>query len=593
MRRKILKSSKNMNKDREDKLYSNSMSFYFSSFKKKEMEIRFFFILIIFSFCAIIILLRIGYLQILCSEKLVKFHDLLSLRTKKIKHDRGLIFDRNGKKLAINVTAYSIGVNPEIVLKFNDIREQKIWKQLSIELKIPLERIYQKIISSKNLKFIYLVRKVVGLNVRSIVNMKIKGLHVFRELRRYYPYGKISASFLGLTNVNQVGIEGIEKSFNSILNGVDGKKIVRVDKNQKIIEEISIIKKDILPKNITLSVDIDIQSIIYESMNKHVLKNRARVGMSALLDIHTGEILSMVSIPSENPNGYFHGCPTKMTKNRVISDLFEPGSTVKPMIIVKALNEKIINRKSIILTKPYKIGKFLIKDVKKYDFSSISEILQHSSNVGSSKIALVMSSEEILSTYSNFGFGKSTNLNLFNEKNGRFPLSQKKLTPIEKATFSFGYGFMITPLQLVRAYSIIGNYGIFQNLSILKKEDGLFFEKRVFPKKIVQEVIEMMQHVPLEGEKSFQKKIDYQAVIKTGTIKKVNNAKYVHKYISCTVGIAPISHPKYSLIIVIDEPKAGNYYGRLVSTPIFTEIMKKLLNYIKYKDTIKNCHHIL
>ncbi|KIE64183.1 penicillin-binding transpeptidase domain-containing protein [Candidatus Riesia pediculischaeffi] len=557
--------------------YHNLISKDSHSYKEqKKLESRFLIVLSIFLICIIVILLRAGYLQIFDSEKLVKFHNVFSLRTKKIQHDRGLIFDRNGKKLAVNLVSYSIAVDPKIILKFSDIREQKNWKKLSIELKIPIERIYHKIMSSKNLRFVYLVRRAVGLDISSIVKMKISGLYIFKELRRYYPYGKFSSSLLGLTNIDHIGIEGIEKSFDLTLNGIEGQKIVRVGRSRETIEEISVVKQNTLPQNLTLSIDSEIQSVIYKTLEYHISKNQAKLGISVLLDVNTGEILSMVSVPSTNPNGYFYGRPTKSTRNRAISDLFEPGSTVKPMIVIKALDKNTVSQNSIISTKPYKIGKHLIKDVKTYDCSSISEILQRSSNVGSSKIALMMSSKELLDTYLKFGFGKFS-VGLFGEKKGRFPSIEKKLSPIEKATFSFGYGFMITPLQLAQSYASIGSYGIFRTLSILKKNSELSLEKRIFPTEIVQKVVNMMKHISLKEIKRLKKTIRYEAAIKTGTIKKVDHGSYVNKYISCTAGIAPTYCPKYSLVVIIDEPSSGKYYGNLVTTPAFTEIMNKIL----------------
>lgn len=532
----------------------------------------YFFIVILF----FVLLIRITYLQIIYSKKLIQESNARSLRIRKLISMRGIIKDRNGCYLAVSIPAYSIWIDPKSIYKNSNLNNDKRWKILADKLKISIDEIKYKINFNQNSRFVYLARNVSMKVGECIKKLKLNGVHLSNEMKRVYPYGSITANLIGITNVDHQGIEGIEKSFNYFLNGKSGKEIIRKDLHGKVVENVFFLDKK-TSNNLILSIDIRMQSILYKALKNGVKKNKAKSGSAVLIDIKTGEILAMVNIPSCNPNT-FNNIKGNSIRNRAITDLFEPGSTVKPMIVIAALNNNIIKSDSILNTEPYLINGHMVKDVVKYKKLSIAEILQKSSNVGISKLALSLSDNELRNVYKKFGLGEPTNLGLVGEKSGVF-LKRKKLSKLEKISFSIGYGIMVTPLQLARVYATIGSLGVYRPLSI-KKNNSSVSGFHVFPKKIIQTVIQMMENVSLSQDLRMKSPIKhYRIALKTGTVKKVNTyGHYVNKYIAYTAGIAPINKPRYSLVVIVNEPTSGKYYGGLVSAPIFRIIMNRVLN---------------
>ncbi|WMY97258.1 MAG: peptidoglycan glycosyltransferase FtsI [Arsenophonus sp.] len=553
--------------------------------KIKYIKLRFFLLFTSVGLILIILIFRITYLQIINTKDLTKQGNMRSIRTLVINNLRGMIYDRNGKKLAISIPVYAICADPKKIIFNNMEIKEKKWKELSEIINIPVSSIKKKIqINSKN-RFIYLARQIHYSNIEYILKLKINGIFLKKETKRYYPLGKITAHLIGITDIDGNGIEGIEKSFDQKLSGKPGKKIIRTNKQGHIIENL-FIQNDKKPDDLTLSIDSKIQSLTYYELENAVKKNKAESGTAIVVDIKTGEILAMVNSPSYNPNNFIHTA-NQIIRNRAITDLFEPGSTIKPIVMIGALYNGMIKDNSIIDTNPYFINKYKIKDVKLYHSLSVTEILKKSSNVGISKIALKLSDKELIDTYSQFGLGKSTNLGLIGEQNGILP-KNKKLSKIQKATFSFGYGFMVTPLQLIKAYTIIGNLGIYIPLSILKVEHPII-EKKIYSESIIRTIIKMLESVSLPGGAGVKASIQgYRIAIKTGTVKIVNKqGKYINEYVAYTVGIAPASNPKYALIVLINKPKTGKYYGGIVSAPIFKNIMKSILHLMQIKPDQK------
>lgn len=529
----------------------------------------------------VILTLRIIFLQIINSKKLAYEGDRRTLRIQSVINRRGIINDRLGYPLAVAVPVNAVFIDPTMITNKNDIKNNIRWKALSEILSIPLNKLIFFINSDKNIKFIYLARQINPEVGDYIKELKLPGVFLIEESKRYYPTGAIAAQLIGINNIDGEGIEGIEKSFNSYLTGTPGKRKIRKDNQGQIIENESLINKS-NSNNLILSINKKLQTIVYQKLNNAVNENQADFGIAILINIKTGEILAMANSPSYNPNNMQYMI-NKNLRNRAITDIFEPGSTVKPIVIMEALKRGIIKKNSIINTKPYFIKKHKIKDVAYHEKLNITGILKKSSNVGVSKIALSMNTSELVNSYIKFGLGQPTNLGLIGEQKGFLP-KKKKLSDLEKATFSFGYGLMITPLQLARLYTIIGSYGIYRPLSIIKIDHPLY-EKRIFPKQYVKNVIHMMETVAHPGEGGSQAAIKgYRVAIKTGTAKKVGiHGYYIKKYIAYTAGIAPASNPKFSLTIIIDNPKGEKYYGGAVSAPIFSKIMKLVLKEMKIK----------
>ncbi|XQV06653.1 penicillin-binding transpeptidase domain-containing protein [Buchnera aphidicola (Pterocomma populeum)] len=521
-------------------------------------------------------------MQIINPEPLIYQGDRQTLKIQKLLNIRGMINDRLGSPLAITVIVHSIVVNPNIVLKnINNINNNLCWKALSNKISIPLKKIILHINNHKKSKFIYLTHHIspkIGIYIKTL---KIPGITIFKEIKRYYPLGNIASQLVGFTNIDGQGIEGIEKIFNKSLTGIPGIRKIRQNKKGQIIENIPLINQS-QPHAITLSIDKKLQTLIYNKLKIAVKHYQAESGTAILTKIKTGEILAIVNNPSYNPNDII-SYPNHYIRNKAITDLFEAGSIIKPMVIMKALQENIITDNSIINTQPYYIKKHLIKDISYHKRLNITEIIKKSSNIGVSKIALSIPMKKLSDIYNQFGLEEVTNIGLIGERKKNF-LHKRKWSNFEKAKFSFGYGFMITPLQLAQLYTTIGSYGIYHPLSILKV-NTLHIGTTIFSKKITKKVLNIMENVTKysgNGEKSSIN--GYRIAAKTGTAKKiVFQKKHINQYVSYTAGIAPASNPQFALIVIIDNPKKRKYYGEKVSAPIFSSIMQKILKDMKIK----------
>ncbi|MDR0805690.1 MAG: peptidoglycan glycosyltransferase FtsI [Enterobacteriaceae bacterium] len=531
--------------------------------------------------CLFILLAMIGlmaraaWLQVIEPDKLVKEGDMRSLRVQEVPTVRGMISDRVGRPLAVSVPVNAIWADPKELNEQGGISPDMRWKALADVTGMPLEKLSERINVNPKGRFVYLARQINAETADYVRKLKLPGIYLKRESRRFYPAGSVTAHIIGFTNIDDNGLEGIEKSFEDKLVGKSGERTVRKDRFGRVIEDISTVESQ-AAHNLTLSIDERLQALVYRELSNAVALNKAESGTSVLVDVNTGEILAMVNSPSYNPNNRV-GTPEDFFRNRAITDMFEPGSTVKPMVVMTALDRGIIKENSVLNTRPYRVNGHEIKDVALYPELTITGILQKSSNVGVSHLALDMPSDALVDTYSRFGLGKPTNLGLVGESSGLF-LNKKRWSDIERATFSFGYGLMVTPLQLVRAYATMGSFGIYRPLSITKIDPPVQ-GKRIFPEHIVKTVVHMMEAVALPGGGGTKAAVKgYRIAIKTGTAKKVGpNGGYVNKYIAYTAGVAPASKPRYALVVVINDPSGGQYYGGAISAPVFGAIMGGVL----------------
>ncbi|MGL4859940.1 MAG: peptidoglycan glycosyltransferase FtsI [Enterobacteriaceae bacterium] len=538
-------------------------------------------------FALVALIIRAGWLQVVSPERLVKEGDMRSLRIQEIPTARGMITDRSGRPLAVSVPVDAVWADPK---ELNEKRPNMLdprWKALADALNIPLYKLSEKLGSNPNGRFVYLARQVTPAIAEYVNELKLHGIYLKRESRRFYPSGQVTAHVIGFTNIDGTGIEGVEKSFDRWLTGQPGERTVRKDRFGRVIEDISSVDSQ-AAHNLTLSIDERLQAILYREVSNAVALNQAESGTAVLVDVNTGEILAMVNSPSYNPNNR-EGANNDTFRNRAITDIFEPGSTVKPLVVMTALEHHIVKENSVLNTLPYYISGHQIKDVARYAELSITGILQKSSNVGVSKLALAMPASALVDTYTQFGFGQPTKLGLIGESSGLFP-DRKRWSNLDRATFSYGYGLMVTPLQLVRAYATIGSFGISRPLSITKVDPpvpGI----RVFPEEVVRKVVHMMESVALPGGGGTRAAIKgYRIAIKTGTAKKVGpDGRYVDKYIAYTAGVAPASNPRFSLVVVINNPQGGQYYGGAVSAPVFGSIMGSVLRTMNVEpDALEN-----
>ncbi|WP_455424739.1 peptidoglycan glycosyltransferase FtsI [Dryocola sp. LX212] len=525
--------------------------------------------------CLLFLLGRVAWLQIISPDNLVKQEDMRSLREKPIIVPRGMIEDRDGRPLAVSVPVEAIWADPKTIMEKGGVQVDRRWKALANALHVPLSQIAARIHQNDRSRFIYLARQLDPQQAAWIDKLNIPGIATREESRRFYPAGHVASNLLGFTNIDDQGIEGVEKSFNRQLTGMSGERLVRKDRHGHVIENIT--ETPASPAhNIILSIDERLQTVTEDALSNAVSWNKAESGAAVIIDVNTGEVLAMASCPTFNPNNR-EGATLNDFRNRAISDTFEPGSTVKPMVIMTALKKGIVRPDSVVDTHPYTIDGHRIRDVGYYPQLTLTGILQKSSDTGVSHLSLAMPIQALIDTYKGFGFGSPTGLGLTGESSGLMP-NRQRWGQLDRATFSFGYGLMVTPLQLAHVYATIGSYGIARPLSITRVDPPVE-GKRVMSAEITHEVEHMMESVALPGGGGIKAAVHgYRVAIKTGTAKKIgDDGKYVNKYIAYTAGVAPASNPRFALVVVLNNPSNGAYYGGAVAAPVFSQIMGDVL----------------
>lgn len=514
------------------------------------------------------LIVRAVYVQIVNVETLTDEADKRSLRKQEIQSVRGSILDRNGQYLSVSVPMHSIVVDPKFILENNGLANKENWKALADILEMPYKELIKRVEKNPKSRFEYLARQVSPSVADYVKQLKLSGVVLKTEARRFYPRAEETAHLIGFTNIDSDGIEGIEKSFNSLLVGKSGSLTYRKDKRGNIVEDVADVKK-YDAHDVTLSIDEKLQAMVYREIKKAVEDNKAESGTAVLVDVRTGEVLAMANAPSYNPNNRVD-VKKELMRNRAVTDTFEPGSTVKPFVVLTALQRGAVRRNEIINTGPLELNGHSVKDVAPRAQQTLDEILENSSNRGVSRLALRMPASALMETYLNAGLGKPTDLGLGGEQAGLLNANRKRWSDIERANVAYGYGINATPLQIARAYVTLGSFGIYRPLSITKVDPPVIGQ-RVFSEKITRDVVHMMEKVAIKNKRAL---VDgYRVAIKTGTAKKLENKHYVDKYMAYTAGIAPASDPRFALVILIDEPKAGQYYGGAVSAPVFSNIM--------------------
>ena len=518
---------------------------------------------------------RVAWLQIVTPTSLVKQEDMRSLREVTIASPRGMITDREGRPLAVSVPVNAVWADPKTIISKGGVGYNERWQALARALHLSLSTLAERVNSNPGGRFIYLARQISPQQAEWVDDLNLPGINLREESRRFYPAGHVAANLIGFTNIDGQGIEGLEKSFNNQLMGKPGSRLVRKDKFGHVIENITEVTP-VPAHQLQLSIDERLQTVTEDALDTAVTWNKAESGAAVLVNIATGEILSMASFPDFNPNNR-EGAVLDDFRNRAISDTFEPGSTVKPLVIMTALQQGIVQPDSVIDTHPFYLDGHRIRDVGFYPELSLTGILQKSSDTGVSHLSLAMPVQKLLDTYKSFGFGDPTGLGLTGESSGLMP-QRRYWSDLDRATFAFGYGLMVTPLQLAHVYATIGSFGIYRPLSITRIDPPVI-GTRVMPEALVHQVEHMMESVALPGGGGTKAAVrDYRVAVKTGTAKKIgDDGKYVDKYVAYTAGVAPASDPKFALVVVINNPQNGAYYGGAVSAPVFSQIMGDVL----------------
>ncbi len=539
--------------------------------------------------CLVFLLARVGDLQLINHPMLEKQADERSLRTVILPANRGTVLDRNGEALALSVPSRDIIADPKRVLEAHPDFTDAKWHYLASALEQRPEQLAARISANPASRFLYLGRKIELGIAKDIAKLHLSGISSVYDDSRFYPMSDATAPLLGIVGADNSGLAGLEKSFDKTLQGAPGVEKYRQDGNGNIISMIDY-QPPRQPPTVQLSIDKFDQYTLYSKLREGVLLNKADSGAAVLIKIDTGEVLGMASYPSFNPNNFINVSPAQM-RNAAINDSYEPGSTVKPLVVMEGLVRHLVRPDSVLDTTPYRVNGHLIRDVGNWSRLTMTGILQKSSDIGVSHIALAMPAEVLVNTYQSFGLGKPTELGLTGEGVGYFPLHRQRWADIERATFSFGYGLRVTPLQIAREYATLGSFGIYRPLSITKVTPPVL-GKRVADEATVRAVVHMMESDALPGGSGVRAAVPgYRLAIKTGTAEKMgSNGKYDGGYINYTAGVAPASHPQVALVIMINHPTAGDHFGGSVAAPVFGNIIGPVLKHMNVAPDALNGH---
>ena len=535
---------------------------------------RYYLVLVIVALIYLSLMARTAYIQIIEPDMLKKQGDLRSLRVTANTVQRGSIFDRNGAELAISVPVETVWADPKIIMDNKALAMTEHWQALADVLDQNINKLTARVLKNPRKRFIYLERKISPAVANYIKELKIPGIHLRKESKRFYPAGEISAHIIGFTNVDDKGIEGIERIYDKQLTGTGGEKRFRKDAKGRKIEIISVEEAE-QAQDLTLSIDQRIQAIAYKELKGAVQAFKASSGSVVVVNVHTGEILAMTNSPSYNPNNRRNTAIHRF-RNRAITDIYEPGSTMKPLTALTALEFGSVKANSIINTSPgwMRLGGRRVSDPINRGKLSVEDVLVTSSNVGTAKLALSVPKNYLLDKFFDAGFAETTGTDLVGESAGMMH-DRSRWSKFELATLSFGYGLAITPMQLTRFYAALANGGIKRELSIIKRDKPAEGE-RIFSKENSLAIVNMLEevvddHVP-------KAKVDgYRVGGKTGTSFKAVAGGYGNDYVGLFAGMAPISNPEIVVVVVINDPGGDLYHGGEVAAPVFSRVMKGAL----------------
>lgn len=533
--------------------------------------------LVMFGLASLPIMLAIktAQLQVLPDEKygvdfLQNQGDERSIRTEPIPAYRGLITDRNGEPLAVSTPVTSLVANPKILLNASTTDLTR----LSGALGISLVQLRARLDRYRNKSFMYLARQLPVSEAEKILQLAIVGITGQQEYKRFYPAGEVTAQLVGFTNIDDQGQEGMELAYNAWLTGEPGAKKVIKDLTGRVIKDLSLLRSARSGETLRLSIDLRVQYAAYRALKTSVHKHRAKSGSVIVLDVVTGEVLAMANQPSFNPNDRSALQPESV-RNRSMTDMMEPGSTVKPFTLLAALESGKFKPASVVDTNPgyFKVDYKTFVDPKNYGALDLTGILSKSSQVGTSKLALQLNPDETRELFERVGFGESVGSGFPGETSGNLP-GHRQWDQVTQATFAFGYGLSASALQLARAYSVLANDGLRKEISLLAVDDTPE-GSRVVDADLVKDIRHMLQAAA--GHKGTGKRAlisGYSVGGKTGTLHKVKTTGGYdeNRYISAFAGLSPISNPRLVTVVVIDEPRDGDYFGGLVAAPVFSEV---------------------
>ncbi len=494
------------------------------------------------------------------------------LRTVPIPASRGMLLDRHGEPLAISTPVQSVWAEPRPLLE-----APQRWPELARLLNLSRSKLKRLLLDRQDRKFVYLRRQITPDQADQVAALNIPGVGLLTEYRRYYPAGAVAAPLLGGTDIDDRGQEGLELAFDSRLRARPGARQVRQDRHGRIIGDLAQLRPPKHGENLHLGIDLWLQYHAYQELQRAVLKHRAKSGTVVVLDVVTGEVLAMVQAPSYNPNGDRAADPGQR-RNRAVTDLYEPGSVMKPFTVLTALASGVYGPDDRIDTSPgyWYIGRHRISDIRNFGELDLRGVLVKSSNVAAAQIALDLPADTLWETFDRLGFGQSLQITYPGEAVGvlREP---GRWVRTDQASLGYGYGLSATPLHIAQAYMVLGNRGVRHPISFLARPpaDG----ERLLPHETCGAVLRMMEGVTgPEGTARRVRLPGYTVAAKTGTVRKMVDGAYsARHHVAMIAGVVPARRPRLAILVLVDTPRSGKYFGGEVAGPVFREVAREAL----------------
>jgi cell division protein FtsI (penicillin-binding protein 3) len=518
---------------------------------------------------------KVAQLQIIPGEEhgvafLKDQGDERAIRNEIIPAYRGLITDRNGEPLAVSTPVTTLVANPQAMGAISD----KDLSRLALALDTSVVQLKSRLQRYRNKSFMVLARHLPTSEAAKIQQLRIPGVSGRQEYKRFYPAGEVTAQLVGFTDMNDSGQEGMELAYNQWLTGEEGTKKVVKDLAGRIIKDISLVKPAHSGETLRLSIDLRVQYAAYRALKASVQRHKAKSGSVVVLDVQTGEVLAMANQPSFNPNDRSNLRPDSV-RNRAMTDMMEPGSTVKPFTLLAALESGKFQPETVIDTSPgyLKVTYKTFVDTKNYGALDLAGILTKSSQVGTTKLALELDPDSTRGLFERVGFGEGLGSGFPGETAGNLP-GYRKWDPVTQATFAFGYGFSASALQMARAYAVLANNGERREVSLVAIDEAPD-SIRVADEKLVKEIRQMLQTATSDKGTGKRAMIEgYSVGGKTGTLHKTKATGGYDdsRYMSVFAGLSPVENPRLVTIVVVDEPRDGDYFGGLVAAPVFSEV---------------------
>jgi cell division protein FtsI (penicillin-binding protein 3) len=525
----------------------------------------------------LLLLVRVLSLQVLDMGRGPEFlkHQgaLRTVRSAELPAYRGVITDRRGEPLAVSTPVISLWANPP------QLEESGRLAELAAALQVDEDVLRERVARYGDKQFMYLRRHMVPEVARRVLALDIDGVHPEREYQRYYPAGEVAAQVVGLTNLDGRGVAGIELAYDSWLRGQTGKKRYIKDLHGEAVRDIGVVEPARPGRGLQLSIDLRLQTLLHRELGRAVQVTGAAAGSILTLDAHSGEVLACASYPWFNPNNR-RGVSMERTRSRAMTDVFEPGSTMKPLTLVAALESGLYRTDTLIDTSPgrIRVGSKMLPDPSNYGEISLARVVAKSSQVGITKVALELGHEPIRDVFQRFGLGQETGTGFPGESAGLLP-QRPRWRPIEQVTLAFGYGLTATPLQLARAYAAFANDGVLPEVTLLRREAGQYPGQRVIAPAVAHDVLGVLASVTDADGTGHRARVEgYPVGGKTGTVHKVGQGGYLDdQYVALFVGVAPIDAPRFVTVVVLDRPQGDSYGGGAAAAPVFARVAGETL----------------